>query len=956
MLVQAFFYGRHQIPLAQLEAESPYAQALTAQQLEEAYALGRMAGERQGETSQGHIDATYNQARNVLKQTGREKTGEYSAELADGIDLQSLDEGQRAAYELAQQIAPAVKCNIICYQGAKGWGFYDHNTDTIHINVNAKWNKKSMMAFTLGHELVHRAKAGSPAQFRSFAKFLMEQYHKQGSDINKMIREQMYWAEQSGNKLTRDQAFEEVVADACQRMLLDTDAGKKLAQWGAQSQQNKSFLQKVKTIIEDLLKKLRSYFKNVDNDSLAAREFARIDKNAKQILADMFVDMSIDAGEKLSTIKAAGMLDQLNKNTAQQGGVKNKNTALYSYESIISKPDMYITSIDDAIPMNRADIVVKAKQNAARIGKFDPKTQSVSVHVDDIGVDVVIGTAGLKHGLDRRNAINGLVTLKAGEILKNSIRINELVPKKAEADASYVLIGVARDSNGELLIVRSLVNRFSHELTTMDVLYAINAKKGNRLRSVRPGFQGPDTDSTISIADVLDYVNEYFPDILPEDVLKYYGYDSRPDGDLGADALYKTQIGEDLSPREMLLNTVEGMVANDTEYKKLQEYRRKIQELNATEEHLQRLNEQLKQLYFAEGGRDYEMINKLETQRAEALTKLNRYDSQLINLENTKPIRDIMERMKQAAYQKGFQKAKDYYRQKSDAREESLKQHYQESRRNAVERHDKAQIRQQIRKDVERLASLLNKGNKQKNVKQELQAFAGAALRTAQGTFLNNYNEYDMVRNGLNTTMNREQKQIFQRCQELLEELDKVRDEMNAEPGADNMHDKWDPEAALRREDREEALKKELAKNMGILRDAGLFRTENELMEDSNAEQLMNELLTAYSALKDSELAHVRGVYSQVIYDQIDSVKKFLAGKAVKDMTTVELKELQKMYRMVMHTVTTSNELFAQKRKADVRKLGEEVIEQLTKKKTHTDYGVGLFIAYIRMQKDRRSY
>ena len=41
-----------------------------------------------------------------------------------------------------------------------------------------------------------------------------------------------------------------------------------------------------------------------------------------------------------------------------------------------------------------------------------------------------------------------------------------------------------------------------------------------------------------------------------------------------------------ISPRELLLNTVEGMVANSTEWKKLQEYRRKIQELNSAEDKL----------------------------------------------------------------------------------------------------------------------------------------------------------------------------------------------------------------------------------------------------------------------------------------------------------------------------------------------------------------------------------
>lgn len=55
--------------------------------------------------------------------------------------------------------------------------------------------------------------------------------------------------------------------------------------------------------------------------SIAAKAFAKIDANAKQILADMFVDMSIDAGEKLSTIKEAGLL---NKNTAIEGGRQYK--------------------------------------------------------------------------------------------------------------------------------------------------------------------------------------------------------------------------------------------------------------------------------------------------------------------------------------------------------------------------------------------------------------------------------------------------------------------------------------------------------------------------------------------------------------------------------------------------------------------------------------------------------
>lgn len=238
----------------------------------------------------------------------------------------------------------------------------------------------------------------------------------------------------------------------------------------------------------------------------------------------------------------------------------------YSYNALVSKPDMKVTTITGNVPNNRADVIYYAKQNAAKVGKFNPKDGSVSVHVKDIAQDITLGTPGLKHSLDRRLSENAPVVLMAGEILQNSIRINELTPQKAEADASYVLIGAAQSASNDFYIVRSVVNRFSNELTSMDVLYAINAKKEsaalyaprlgasplsetdsfneNRLRSMRPGFQRPVTDSTISIAELLDYVNAYFPDILPEEVLKHYGHAARPDGKLGKSVLYQDRSND----------------------------------------------------------------------------------------------------------------------------------------------------------------------------------------------------------------------------------------------------------------------------------------------------------------------------------------------------------------------------------------------------------------------------
>jgi hypothetical protein len=61
------------------------------------------------------------------------------------------------------------------------------------------------------------------------------------------------------------------------------------------------------------------------------------------------------------------------------------------------------------------------------------------------------------------------------------------------------------------------------------VLYAINAKK-EATALIEPELSSQSdvslTASTISISNLLDLVNKYYSDILPEDVLKHYGYES----------------------------------------------------------------------------------------------------------------------------------------------------------------------------------------------------------------------------------------------------------------------------------------------------------------------------------------------------------------------------------------------------------------------------------------------
>lgn len=241
--------------------------------------------------------------------------------------------------------------------------------------------------------------------------------------------------------------------------------------------------------------------------------------------------------------------DSSHSNNVSQkyGNVKfSRKEKPYSYEALTSKPDMKITEIDDskkyqANSQTRKDIINLSIENAKKIGIVNENGNAV-IYVDDIDKNIIVPKGAIKHSLDRRLNVNAHISLEIGKILKKSICINEMIPRTDNIEKSYVLIGIAKNKANEPYVVSFVVNKITNEVSAIDVLYAVNAKKeptGSPLtRRLSPQVSTPATGSTISISDLLDYVNKYYPDLLPEDVLKHYGYKGRPEGVLGESALY----------------------------------------------------------------------------------------------------------------------------------------------------------------------------------------------------------------------------------------------------------------------------------------------------------------------------------------------------------------------------------------------------------------------------------
>lgn len=300
---EAFEYGRMGIPMAEMK-DSAFASQLSEFQMEYAYKRGVEKAKAQKLRNRYAVKTAVKEASNAEPVMKRE----HKVVLTDNITEEDMNPSQKITYSFAQNIAKGIKGEIYMYSARTGeMGYYDRNNDRVYLNINAtNKSEKSLMVFVMSHELVHRAEVGSPEKYEAFKDFLLEQYGKRGASVTDMIQQQINAAKDHNIKMTREQALEEVVADACQRMLLDTDAGKRLAAFGAQSEQNRTFLDNLRKWIHEFMEKMRAIFAGVNADSsLAAEEFNKFDTQVKRILADMYVDMTMEAGKNLDTIMNA---------------------------------------------------------------------------------------------------------------------------------------------------------------------------------------------------------------------------------------------------------------------------------------------------------------------------------------------------------------------------------------------------------------------------------------------------------------------------------------------------------------------------------------------------------------------------------------------------------------------------------------------------------------------------
>lgn len=265
-------------------------------------------------------------------------------------------------------------------------------------------------------------------------------------------------------------------------------------------------------------------------------------KDGRNILYDINKIRQVGR-ENLAKMQSADNTYSANNYTLTQDSenVNGKNslrdTNNYSYDELISKPDMNVVTITEDFAKNG---------NAVdRKGILQQAKKTSSVYIKDLKENVNITRKGILHFTEKTiklssNAISDTATItpNIAKILENSIVVNELKArenKNQDIKKSFVLIGIATDTNNDYL-VRTIVDKYTNDVLECDFynLYATKAKKEEMLgRSPSAvGQKSSDTvpSLTISISDLLKNVKDVklVASVLSKDVCKKLGID-RPD-------------------------------------------------------------------------------------------------------------------------------------------------------------------------------------------------------------------------------------------------------------------------------------------------------------------------------------------------------------------------------------------------------------------------------------------
>ena len=286
---------------------------------------------------------------NVVKGTFDDSIIDYNGTTTDGskVNWKRLSDRQKKAVNFARMFSKATGVNIRFIQskveGGKRVGkngSYDPDTNTIEIDVyagivNAESINDSIIP-TLSHEITHWMKNKAPALYDTFRNEIMNSLvasritkdvavRKTSEDL---IEDELARLREKhpDEEWTEEDAIDEIVARACEDMLRNSDAARKLIGKLKPTEQKK-FIAKLKETVKNLLEWVNNLLKEYASNSDEARLLSEYKENLKK-LSKMWDEMLVNAVKNNQALQNEGVIGETLVNGISKDGttIEGKNT------------------------------------------------------------------------------------------------------------------------------------------------------------------------------------------------------------------------------------------------------------------------------------------------------------------------------------------------------------------------------------------------------------------------------------------------------------------------------------------------------------------------------------------------------------------------------------------------------------------------------------------------------
>lgn len=197
---------------------------------------------------------------------------------------------QNAAISAIKQIAAATGIDFVLYesQAAQGEevaapnGFFDAATNAIYLDLNSGRNvggealAETAVIKTAAHELTHYIERNSGQEYAAFREAAKQELATRGQDYAQLVMNKV-----QERRLNRTQAQAEVLADAAEMMLKDSEAIQRLAK-------NKpGLLSTVKKFLQDFARRIRRAFEDLTGTSAEAQALTQVVNGVERYVGNL---------------------------------------------------------------------------------------------------------------------------------------------------------------------------------------------------------------------------------------------------------------------------------------------------------------------------------------------------------------------------------------------------------------------------------------------------------------------------------------------------------------------------------------------------------------------------------------------------------------------------------------------------------------------------------------------